>query len=169
MSTKTVSGNGTYTSDPFTPSTPGTYRWIANYSGDANNNPVAGSCNDANESVVVLPAATSVTGSGCINVPGGQATFILNASPGPRGRIIGNVDYNDPNAGFRLTQLKVTSMSFTGDCVHITGTAKIGKTRVSFTVDACDIAPPGTDSFAISISNGYSASGTLTCGDIVFN
>ncbi|HVT60217.1 MAG TPA: IPTL-CTERM sorting domain-containing protein [Thermoanaerobaculia bacterium] len=36
-STKSVSGDGTYTSDSFAALTPGTYRWIASYSGDANN------------------------------------------------------------------------------------------------------------------------------------
>ena len=42
----TVSGNGTYTSDPFTPTVPGVYRWIARYSGDANNPAIQGACND---------------------------------------------------------------------------------------------------------------------------
>jgi ELWxxDGT repeat protein len=37
----TVSGNGTYdTPNGFTPTAVGTYEWTANYSGDANNNPV---------------------------------------------------------------------------------------------------------------------------------
>ena len=36
-------------SNPFTPTLAGTYRWIASYSGDANNAPVAGKCNDAGE------------------------------------------------------------------------------------------------------------------------
>ena len=35
---------------------PGTYRWRAFYSGDANNAPVSGACNDANETRVVAPA-----------------------------------------------------------------------------------------------------------------
>ena len=172
-STKTLSG-GSATSDPFVPTTPGTYRWIASYSGDANNDPVAGMCNDANESVVVLPAGTSVTGSGTIDSPfGGSASFIVNAQfvTGKRGnKVGGNIDYNDPNAGFRMTQMKITSMTFSGDCVVITGTARIGKkTKVFFTVNACDIAPPGTDSFAISISNGYSAGGNVTSGEITFH
>ena len=46
----------------------GTYRWVASYGGDANNNAVSGACNDANESVVVSPAtpgiATSAAESG---------------------------------------------------------------------------------------------------------
>ena len=170
-STKTLSG-GTATSDPFIPTLPGTYRWIASYNGDANNNAVVGLCNAANESVLFLPPATSLTGSGTINAPGGSASFIVNAQfkNGVSGRVTGNVDYSDPNAGFRLTQIKITSMVFTGDCVHITGTARIGnRTRVSFTVDACDNFPPGTDSFAISISNGYAASGNITSGQIVFH
>jgi hypothetical protein len=170
-STKTLSG-GSATSNPFVPTIPGTYRWIASYSGDANNNAVVGMCNAANESVAVLPAATSVTGSGTIDSPfGGSASFIVNAqfkNGGPK--VSGNIDYNDPNAGFRLTQMKITSMVFTGDCVHITGTARLGnRNRVSFTVDACDLFPPLTDSFAISISNGYAASGNLTSGNIVFH
>jgi YVTN family beta-propeller protein len=50
---KTVSGNGSYRSAEFTPKAIGRYRWRATYSGDANNNPVAGACNASNESVTV--------------------------------------------------------------------------------------------------------------------
>ncbi len=53
VSTNTASAGGTATSNPFTPTSPGTYRWIAAYAGDANNLPVQGACNDANESVLV--------------------------------------------------------------------------------------------------------------------
>jgi hypothetical protein len=54
-STRTVHGNGKYTSDPFTPTANGTYRWIAGYSGDPNNAPAATACGDAGEEVVVAP------------------------------------------------------------------------------------------------------------------
>ncbi len=57
--TKTVNGNGEYTSGNFKPTEAGTYRWIASYSGDVNNLPAAGVCNDANEtSIVTVPAPT---------------------------------------------------------------------------------------------------------------
>ena len=59
-STVPVNGTGNYVSDPFTPATPGTYRWIANYSGDANNNATANVCNEANENVVVSAPGTAV-------------------------------------------------------------------------------------------------------------
>ncbi|MEW5991912.1 MAG: hypothetical protein AB1736_11285 [Chloroflexota bacterium] len=59
--TAAVNGNGDYVSDPFTTAAAGTYRWIASYSGDANNNPVAGDCNDANENVVVTRKSPTIT------------------------------------------------------------------------------------------------------------
>ncbi len=51
---------GPVVSAPFTPTSAGLYRWIASYSGDANNNPVSGACNDTNESTVVTPAAPTI-------------------------------------------------------------------------------------------------------------
>ena len=49
-----ATGNGgTAASTAFAPPAAGTYRWRAFYSGDANNLPVAGECNAANESTTV--------------------------------------------------------------------------------------------------------------------
>ena len=48
---------GTATSASFTPTAVGTYRWIARYSGDANNDPVSGACGDTGEQVVVAATA----------------------------------------------------------------------------------------------------------------
>ena len=56
-----VAGNGAYPSGPFTTTAAGTYRWTADYSGDINNAPSSSACNAANESVVVAPAAPTVT------------------------------------------------------------------------------------------------------------
>jgi LPXTG-motif cell wall-anchored protein len=42
-------------SGAFTPTVAGTYRWVASYSGDANNAAVSGFCGDAAETVVVSP------------------------------------------------------------------------------------------------------------------
>jgi hypothetical protein len=55
---------GVVASGAFAPAVAGTYRWRAIYSGDANNQPVAAPCNDANENVAVLapsPLASSST------------------------------------------------------------------------------------------------------------
>ena len=40
------------------PTAPGTYRWIAAYSGDANYPPVTSACNDANESSIINQSAS---------------------------------------------------------------------------------------------------------------
>ena len=37
--TSTVTGNNTYYSPTYTPTLPGTYQWVASYSGDTNNSP----------------------------------------------------------------------------------------------------------------------------------
>jgi len=54
-------GGGSVTSAPYTPTQAGTYRWVASYSGDVNNAPVTGLCNDANETRTVAPATTTTT------------------------------------------------------------------------------------------------------------
>ncbi len=89
-STKTVAGNGNYTSDPFTTSAVGTYRWIAAYSGDANNVAVTSGCNDANESVVVTPAAPAIVTHASATVAAGGAiadTATLSGGTNPTGTI----------------------------------------------------------------------------------
>src|SRR5437016_5392153 len=54
-------GTGTATSDPFTPSQAGTYRWRASYSGDTNNAAIATACNDPGETSVVNRATPALT------------------------------------------------------------------------------------------------------------
>ena len=53
-------GGGPVASSGFTPTVAGVYRWVATYSGDANNAPVSGACNDANESVTVSSATPTI-------------------------------------------------------------------------------------------------------------
>ncbi|MEA2931627.1 MAG: hypothetical protein QOI56_412, partial [Actinomycetota bacterium] len=54
---------GIATSDDVSPQAPGTYHWVASYSGDDNNAAVSGACNDPNESVVVssIPSRTTTS------------------------------------------------------------------------------------------------------------
>ena len=56
-----VVGNGSYVSAPFVPVFLGTYRWIASYSGDANNGPVTTSCADPLEAVLVSAQVITTT------------------------------------------------------------------------------------------------------------
>jgi hypothetical protein len=55
---------GSATSASFAPTTAGTYRWVASYSGDANNTASEGPCDDPSETVIVNPEVVQVTCNG---------------------------------------------------------------------------------------------------------
>jgi hypothetical protein len=55
-------GGGTVSSAQYTPVQGGTYRWIATYSGDANNLPITAPCNAPNETVLVFRARIDIDG-----------------------------------------------------------------------------------------------------------
>jgi len=69
-----VTGVGSYSSGNFTPTTSGAYRWVANYSGDANNTEVTTACSDPNESVVVSPG---LVGNVSTRLPVGTGDNVL--------------------------------------------------------------------------------------------
>jgi YVTN family beta-propeller protein len=92
-STKNVaSGNGSYGSDSFTPTVPGTYRWTAAYSGDANNEAATSPCNAAGETVTVNKATPTLTTNACCSVALGSAvirdTATLSGGVSPTGEIL---------------------------------------------------------------------------------
>jgi len=69
-----VSGDGTYGPVSFKPTEPGTYHWVADYTGDAPNTNATShnsDCTDANEDVVVTSVPSSMTTA---------QSFILNDS-----------------------------------------------------------------------------------------
>ncbi|MCA1683736.1 MAG: hypothetical protein LC708_01210, partial [Actinobacteria bacterium] len=90
-STVPVNGNGSYDSAAFTPTLPGTYRWRAIYSGDANNTPVGPTaCADPAEAVVVTRASPSLVtnASAAVSVGGTvRDTATLSGGFAPTGTI----------------------------------------------------------------------------------
>jgi uncharacterized repeat protein (TIGR01451 family) len=74
----TVTGNGQYNSGSFFPSKPGTYYFVASYSGDGNNKAFASVCNDTNESVVVTarPPSQALNLSTRVRVETGEKVMI---------------------------------------------------------------------------------------------
>ncbi|HEY5197816.1 MAG TPA: hypothetical protein VIJ51_12405, partial [Solirubrobacteraceae bacterium] len=78
-----VSGNGTYSSTAFAAPSPGTYRFVASYSGDSGNAAVPGVCNAPNELVSVPAPQIAVTKSASpasLPEPGGTFTFTVTVS-----------------------------------------------------------------------------------------
>jgi len=81
--------------------------------------------------------------------------------------VVGGLSYSDPASNVSFSSTKVTTLTFNGNQAHIAGTGKVGKKKVSFSVDVTDNGFPGTlDLFSISLSDGYAASGNLATGDI---
>jgi hypothetical protein len=81
-STRTVNGNGSYSSDPFTPVSPGVYQFVASYSGDASNAAAVSECADLSAAVgVTVPPpvlaksfnVTRVSGDVLVRPPGAAA------------------------------------------------------------------------------------------------
>jgi hypothetical protein len=118
-STVTVSGNGSYHSDPFTPSGPGTYRWVASYSGDPNNGAVATSCGDPGEVVFVPPppAQPALTTTASAGAPAGSPIFDtahLSGGSGPTGSITFDV-YGPDNSGCASPPAGTSTVTVSGN------------------------------------------------------
>ncbi|HVU60543.1 MAG TPA: IPT/TIG domain-containing protein [Mycobacteriales bacterium] len=116
-STATVSGNGSYSSTPFTPTALGTYQFVASYGGDANNAAVSGACNGANESVVVGPAATTLTSQASATTTLGGSisdTVTLSGGSSPTGNITVKA-YGPNDANCSGTVVNTSSLKVTGN------------------------------------------------------
>ncbi|MGH2456565.1 MAG: hypothetical protein ACRDHD_09965, partial [Candidatus Limnocylindria bacterium] len=95
--TVAVSGNGTYGPVSFTPDAPGTYHWTAEYTpatGDPNNLGTSHNtlCTDANETVVVQKAPTSITTSQFV-YPNDSATISVALADQGTGSVMGSVKF----------------------------------------------------------------------------
>jgi uncharacterized repeat protein (TIGR01451 family) len=129
-----VNGNGTYDTSTgtnpggFLPTSPGVYQWVASYSGDANNDPVASDSDDEPQ-VVVTPGAfitlvgpTVVVGSGAPltdsamltaanTPPGGNITFELFAPNNTTTPVFTNVVTVTANGTYHSTDPGTTTGS----------------------------------------------------------
>jgi hypothetical protein len=119
LTAATVSGNGDYPSGSYTPATVGTYYWIANYSGDPNNSPAAGTCGDTGESSTVDPAqpgiSTSATGPVTIGSGISDTATLSGATAGAGGTITFHL-YSDSACKNEVTTgLTAATVSGNGD------------------------------------------------------
>jgi hypothetical protein len=107
------------------------------------------------------------TAGGFILVNGANANFGLNArDPSDPS---GHVNYVDHGTGLHVRSTDITAYIIVNATTRqIEGTAVLNDgTTVTFVVIVSDLGEPGTsDTFSISLSNGYSASGTLAGGNV---
>lgn len=117
------------------------------------------------------PSGNEVDGDGSIAVSGGQASFtFLEQQPTKKGHH--ELHYRDPAAGFYIDTKTLLPATFSGNHAYFSGTAKPGKHKpsVSFSVDVYDNGPSGErDQFYLRASNGYSAGGTVSAGNITIH
>jgi hypothetical protein len=110
-----------------------------------------------------------ITGGGSIDVADGIGTFGFVGKVAKDGSPGGHLTFQDHGAGNRnVNSIAITSVTTSGQCGILTGTATVdGSGSVAFQVRVCDNGEPGTnDTFSITMSDGYSAGGTLTNGNI---
>ena len=113
-----------------------------------------------------MPVLPGGHGNGSISVSGGQASFTFSEQNGKPGHHF--LSYSDPAHQFSFSTKKLSPVTVIGNHAHFTGTAKLGGKHgptISFTVDVYDNGA-SNDQFFLSASNGYSAGGTLTSGNI---
>ena len=110
-----------------------------------------------------------VTGGGWIPASGSKGTFGV-AGGTTNGGFWGHLVYIDHGSGLRVKGTGVTAYIVTGPTSRrIEGTAELnGAPGFTYTVDVADNGEPGvgSDTFALQLSNGYSASGVLGGGNI---
>jgi hypothetical protein len=121
-----------------------------------------------------LPALAAGKGNargfGTINTDGesSSASFTFNVPLAVK-KSKPSMSYSDPGSGISFNTKKLGPVTIMGRHAHFAGTAKLGKKAgtISFIVDMADLSVDGAaDEFTLSASNGYSASGTLTSGNI---
>jgi hypothetical protein len=71
---------GSVSSPAYTPTAPGVYRWVAVYSGDANNSPVTEACNAADESTTVVPGSPTIATTASPGITLGAGTLSDSAT-----------------------------------------------------------------------------------------
>jgi len=109
-----------------------------------------------------------VTGGGWIpTLSGAKGNFGVGGGI-RHGAFWGHLEYIDHGTGMKVHGTGVTAYTGTGNSRHIEGTAEInGQSGFTYMVDVTDNGEPGRDdTFFISLSNGYSAGGTLGGGNI---
>ena len=119
------------------------------------------------------PCSTDfVTGGGWIKVGNSKANFGFNAGFKPNASTPEiHFNYIDHNSGMQMkaTSISVYRQGDTATTRHMEGNAEVdGVSGFTYSIDVADNGEPGrnTDSLKISLSNGYSAGGTLAGGNI---
>ena len=142
---ETVTGDGTYSSGSFSPTTAGTYRFVARYSGDGGNAAASTACGDASSSIAVSGPPTVTTGA---------ASGVTDTTAGLAGTVTPNGV--DTKAVFEFgTTLSFGSITSVAD-------AGSGASPVTFTGSLAGLSPATTYYYrVVATSANGTAFGTV--------
>ena len=110
----------------------------------------------------------NVDGSGMFATATGTASFAIDVMGG-HGRPAGSLTYSDADAGVSFSHARLRRLAISGGMATLAGSVTLdnGGGIVTFTVTLVDNGADGSmDTFSIELSDGYSAGGTLTSGNI---
>jgi hypothetical protein len=117
----------------------------------------------------VLPPSTlgHVTGGGEIRVAGDKINFDVDAKSDDKG-VKGHCNVEDHDTKRRIKCTDVTAVVVSGNEADIYGNATDNGVATTYVIHVVDNGDPGkgNDTFSITTASGYSASGTLTAGNI---
>jgi hypothetical protein len=118
----------------------------------------------------VLPASTAgqASGGGVLDVSGIKTVFGFNAQSNGSS-FKGQCNVHVPfKSSFELKCVDVTALVLSGNQATIYGNATENGAATTYVIHAVDNADPGkgADTFSIQTASGYSASGTLTAGNV---
>ncbi len=134
-STKTVSGAGSYQSDPVSSLAPGSYQWQASYGGDGTSAPASTACNDPNGAFAVAGTPTA-----SISSPADGQSYALNqpvatsfsCAPGVDGPPVTSCTDSNGVSGTSGTISGTLDTSTLGTHTYtVTATAQDGQTSVA--------------------------------------
>ncbi len=121
-------------------------------------------------SAPVCQGGDFVTGGGWITgTPSGERGTFAVAGGIKNGGFWGHLTFHDHGSGLKVKGTGVTAykVGTTQTTRHIEGTCEANGAACTYSVDVADNGEPGRlDTFYISLSNGYSAGGTLAGGNI---
>jgi len=115
-----------------------------------------------------IVVATTVDGRGSIHREDNRVTFQFRVSQSDDSTSADYFSFCDPAAGVCSTNAKIRNLSIKGNTAEFSGTVQLDDgDEVRYSVSVTDNGEPGTlDTISINLSDGYSAGGTLTTGDI---
>ncbi len=166
-----VSGDASYGSGNFTPTSAGTYEWIASYTGDSpNTNGVTGTCGASGEVVVVTPgqpiiSTTAVAGPLALGNPISDTAHLSNVST-PSNATAGTITFKA--YGPATTTTDCSTLAYTS-VVTVTLVGNGDYTSSSGTGGVFTPTLPGTynwtAAYAPAAGDANNLSATTACGD----